>query len=177
MDVEGLVARAEIADVLARYVHAVDRGDWDLLRSCYHADAYDDHGPYKGDVDGLVRFVTGLADRLLSTTHQLGQQLVEVDPPGGVARAETYCLGWYRRRSASTGTEYSVAQGVRYLDLFEHREGRWAIARRTVVMDWEHTFRVTEEARLEDWSRGGRGPSDPSHEFFRSTTTAQDLSD
>lgn len=175
MNLETLVARAEIADVLARYVHAVDRGDWDRLRRCYHPDAYDDHGPYKGDIDGLVRFVTDLADRLTSTTHQLGQQLIEVDLSSGVARAETYCLGWYRRRSATSGADWSIAQGLRYLDQFERRESRWAIARRTVVMDWEHTFSVTEEARLQDWSRGGRGPSDPSHGFFSAPAATEEL--
>ena len=36
--------------------------------------------------------------------------------------------------------ERSVAQGLRYLDRFERRAQRWAIARRTVVLDWEHVF-------------------------------------
>ena len=48
MDVEELIARQEITDVLHRYCRAVDRRDPDLLRSVYHPDATDDHGVYAG---------------------------------------------------------------------------------------------------------------------------------
>jgi hypothetical protein len=166
MDLETLLARAELADVLARYVRAADRGDWDLLRTCYHDDAYDDHGEYKGGPDGLVVHVRAVAAQLMFTTHQLGQQLVEVDLPKDRARAETYCLAWYGRRSPASGRDWSIAQGLRYLDVFERRAGLWAIASRKVVMDWEHTFAVTHPPRLDAWLRGGPGPADPSWSFM-----------
>jgi len=40
---EELVARNAITEVLYRYCRGVDRRDWELLRSCYHPEAQDDH--------------------------------------------------------------------------------------------------------------------------------------
>lgn len=165
MDLETLVIRAEIADVLARYIRAADRGDWDAVRACYHDGAYDDHGDYKGDPDGLVVHLRAVADQLTYTTHQLGQQVLEVDLPNR-ARAETYCFAWYGRRSPTSGRDWSIAQSLRYLDEFERREGRWAIATRRVVMDWEHICPVTHPPRLDAWLRGSRGPGDPAFSFL-----------
>jgi hypothetical protein len=166
MDIETLVARAEITDVLVRYVRAADRGDWALLRACYHDDAYDDHGDYKGGPDGLVVHVRAVAGRFMFTTHQLGQLLIQVDPAHDRARAETYCLGWYGRQPSGSGKVWTIAQGLRYLDELTRRDGRWAISGRRVVMDWEHTFAVTHPPRLDAWLRGGYGPADPSKSFF-----------
>ena len=39
-----LVSKDEIRDVLMRYARGVDRGEADLITSCYHPDAVDDHG-------------------------------------------------------------------------------------------------------------------------------------
>ena len=39
-----LLARQEILEVLARYARGVDRADGELLRSCYHEGAMEEHG-------------------------------------------------------------------------------------------------------------------------------------
>ena len=69
IDIATLIARAEITEVLTRYVRGADRNDWQLLRTCYHADATDDHGLYSGDLEGLITFLTALAATLRSTSH------------------------------------------------------------------------------------------------------------
>ena len=38
-----LIDRTQIYEVMCKYARGVDRGDWELLRSTYHADAHDDH--------------------------------------------------------------------------------------------------------------------------------------
>jgi hypothetical protein len=164
MTLAALLARAEITDVLTRYVHGADRNDWDLVRGCYHPDAVDDHGLYAGDVDGLITFLSKLAATLSATSHQLATPHIEVD--GNTARAETYCLGWYER--PGHGQEiWSIAQGLRYLDLFERRDERWAIANRTVVLDWERLIAPGRpSAPASSWQRGARGTADPSSAFF-----------
>ncbi len=166
MDVGVLLAQAQICDILARYCHAADRGDWALLRTCYHSDAHDDHGRYSGGVDGLVDYVSAVARSLTYTSHQLGQKWIEVEPGRTTARAETYCFAAYGRRSPKDGSEWFITQGLRYLDRFERRDNRWAISRRAVVMDWEHVSPVTNPPRLDDWLRGAVGPADPAHTFF-----------
>jgi ketosteroid isomerase-like protein len=164
VEISELSARAEISDLMARYARGVDRGDWTAVRACYHPDAHDDHGAYKGGIDGLMDHLEQLAGMLTATTHELGNHLVEID--GDAARAETYCTGWYRRTDRH-GHERLIAQGLRYLDRFERRAGRWAIAHRTVVLDWEHVFDPGRQAPIgPEWCRGGRGAADPSHAHF-----------
>ena len=168
IDLATLLARAEITDVLTRYVRGADRNDWELVRSCYHPDATDDHGLYAGDVDGLMEFLAEVAATLSATSHQLGPPHIEVDD--AAARAETYCLGWYER-PGSEGSIWSIAQGLRYLDRLERREGRWAIVSRIVVLDWERVLapgRPSEPAA--SWPRGARGDADPSSGFFTHRT-------
>ncbi|MEY3566868.1 MAG: hypothetical protein RLZ19_882, partial [Actinomycetota bacterium] len=48
MNIDEVVAREHIRDVVYRYARGVDRRDFDLVRSCYHPDATDDHGPFTG---------------------------------------------------------------------------------------------------------------------------------
>lgn len=164
IDLDTLIARAEITDVLARYVRGADRNDWELVRSCYHPNATDDHGLYSGGLEGLMAFLEGLAATLSSTSHQLGPPLIEVD--GDTASAETYCLGWYERLGPD-GSTRSIAQGVRYLDRFERRGRRWAIANRVVILDWEKFFAPDRSSNpAASWQRGGRGAADPSAGFF-----------
>ena len=164
IDVTTLLARAEITDVLTSYVRGADRNDWELVRSCYHPDATDDHGLYAGDVDGLMVFLAGVAATLSATGHQLGPPHIEVD--GDTGRAETYCLGWYQRPGREDAV-WSIAQGLRYLDHFECRGGRWAIANRVVVLDWERVFTPGETpAPPASWQRGARGTADPSSSYF-----------
>ena len=54
MDLETLIAKQEITDVVYRYARGIDRLDFELVKSCYHPDAYDDHGAFKGSVDEFV---------------------------------------------------------------------------------------------------------------------------
>jgi hypothetical protein len=172
MDLATLLARAEITDVLTEYVHGADRNNWDLVRGCYHHDATDDHGLYSGDVDGLIAFLASVAATLSSTSHHLSPPHIELD--GDTARTETYCLGWYER-PGNDGVVWSIAQGLRYLDRFERRVGRWAIAERIVVLDWERVFapgRPSEPAS--SWRRGARGPADPTFTFFVNRASQRD---
>lgn len=169
MDLATVLARAEITDVLTRYVRGADRNDWALVRSCYHPDATDDHGLYAGDVDGLIDFLAGVAATMTSTSHQLGPPHIHVD--GDTARAETYCLGWYER-PGSDDAIWSIAQGLRYLDRFERRNGSWGIASRIVVLDWERVFTPDRPSvPAASWQRGARGDADPSSSFFFSFFT------
>ena len=163
MNLDDLLARAEITDILTSYVHVADRNDWELVRRCYHADASDDHGLYSGDIDGLILFLRGVAEVLTATFHQLGPPHIRLD--GDSAHVETYCLGWYQR-STRDDSNRSIAQGLRYLDNFERRNDRWAISKRVVVLDWEHVLPLHPSSPASSWQRGARGADDPSFEFL-----------
>lgn len=112
-------------------------------------------------MDGLIEFLRHLARRFLSTTHHLGNQLIELTDDG--ARVETSCLAWYRL-PARDGAERSIAQGLRYLDRLERRNATWAIAHRRVVLDWEQLFEPGRPSIVDPgWSRGTADSTDPSY--------------
>jgi ketosteroid isomerase-like protein len=123
--------RAEIHDVLMRYVRGVDRRDWDLVRSCYHVDAYQDHGAYAGDVDGLMEWSEAWHENIPVTMHTLSNIFIELN--GDVAVAESYLIV-QEMHHGETGPVYATA-GCRYVDRFERRDDvGWRIARRIVPL-------------------------------------------
>jgi hypothetical protein len=143
-----LVDEAAIRRVLVRYARAIDRMDWDLLRTCYHPGAVDHHGLYIGDVEG---FIAMLAEKLPldeSTTHFLGNQELEIE--GDVAFSETAAIARHRRAAAGgePGTDYFAF--VRYCDRFERRDGEWRIAHRIVAYEPGRVDVVTGEPSYGD---------------------------
>ncbi|MBE7324756.1 nuclear transport factor 2 family protein [Nocardioides sp. Y6] len=165
-DLDELASRLEIQNVIARYAHAVDRRDFDTVRECYHEDAYDDHGRYKGGLDGLIDYMHALAAKLVSTYHLMGTPYIEVD--GDTARVETFSI--YRRELIG---DAPVLSGLRYADTFERRDGRWRIAKRLVILDWEHL--AGGDPRMPcgpEWLRGALGEQDPAYAMFQRPQSA-----
>jgi hypothetical protein len=159
--IEQLLTRAEITDVLCRYCRGIDRRDFDLVRSCYHPDAAEEHGDYAGDVDGfLERAATNLA-RCERTMHFLGNVLIEIS--GQVARSETYAVAYHRMPAldADRGPRDRVV-GLRYLDLFTLRDGQWRISSRRCVCEWTRTDPVVPGFEFPaGWLRGSADGGDP----------------
>jgi len=111
-----------------------------------------------------MTFLKKMSGNFKSNTHLLGNNLIEVD--GDAARTQTYCFAWYRRLNQS-GAEYSISQGLRYLDCFERRNRLWAIAHRVIILDWEHVFEPGPTPTISDrWCRGQDGDDDPSSKHF-----------
>lgn len=135
-----LIDEKEIRDVLYRYCRGIDRRDLDLVRSCYHDDATDDHGSFSGGIDAYLEWVDGLLARYTWTMHLLGNILVEFpgaepDPAKvGVAAAESYGVALHR--SQEDKPYLNLANGFRYLDRFENRGSGWRIAARVAVSEW-----------------------------------------
>jgi hypothetical protein len=71
-----LIDREEIRDLMGHYARAVDRADWEGVRAVYHEDAHDDHGDYKGGVDGLIEFIRDRNGLLPQSVHFLGNCLI-----------------------------------------------------------------------------------------------------
>lgn len=128
--VQNLVDRAEIHDCVIRYCRGQDRLDADLVRSAYHEDAVDDHVAFVGGVEGLIDWSFSQYDDLARHQHFVMNHHAEID--GDAAHAETY----YIFTGAPTGDGPFSMTGGRYVDRFERRDGRWAIAARSVVVEW-----------------------------------------
>jgi ketosteroid isomerase-like protein len=155
LDVAELVAREEIRDVMRRYVRGVDRYDLEAVRSCYHPDATDERGPYRGDVEGFLAYLD--SERGLRmferTMHCIADQSVEVH--GDEALSESMAIGYHQL------TEEHYLLGLRYVDRFERRGGEWRIAHRKVAYDWAIRRPIVDSDLLpEDFPRGVRGGGD-----------------
>lgn len=133
LTMEDLLAKQEIADVIHRYARGIDRIDMDLVRSCYHPDAYDDHGSMKGNVDEFIAGAEQFLPKFVATMHFMGNMLIDLD--GDVARAETYAVAYHREQLAD-GSGRDDIWGIRYVDRFEKRDGNWLIAYRVVAQEW-----------------------------------------
>ncbi|HEV8298175.1 MAG TPA: nuclear transport factor 2 family protein [Acidimicrobiales bacterium] len=158
-EVQALLDKQAIREVVLRYCRGVDRHDRDLVRDCYWADATDEHGSFSGTRDEYVAWIFDrVLPRYTMTFHFVGNVLVEVD--GDRARSESYGVSWHRVES--TKPEHNLQSAFRYVDDFERREGEWRIARRTCTLEW---CRVNDPAGWWDapltHRRGVRDRTDP----------------
>jgi ketosteroid isomerase-like protein len=159
-----LADRQAIRDCLATYCRAVDRLDRELLLSVYHEDAIDDHGVFVGDREGFADWVIAFHSRAQHTTqHVISNHSCELD--GDVAHCESYYM--FAAMNVE-GAPLSLSGG-RYIDRFEKRDGRWAIALRRVVSDWwgqpgESTLSEAGRAALNAGVHASRDRLDTSYE-------------
>ncbi|MGC5026123.1 nuclear transport factor 2 family protein [Tsukamurella sp. DT100] len=133
MTVDELLARREIEDVVLRYCRGIDRLDPEAVRACYHPGAVDHHTGFDGPVEEYVPWVRGQLESLGGTHHQIGNHLSEI--AGDAAVVETYCTATHWS-APDTELQAYLTLGLRYVDRFERRDGRWAIAERWAVTDW-----------------------------------------
>lgn len=150
--------RHEIYDCIMRYCRGIDRFDREVLLSAYHSDAIDDHGTYCGSVEGFADYAFALHATQHRTQHHITNHRCEID--GDIAHAESYYIFWSLNKEEPL---YTTSTG-RYIDRFERRDGRWAIAERVCLV----------EIRNEHWAPSGfegdtdyvpavRDRSDPSY--------------
>ena len=162
--IEELLAKQEITELLYRYCRGIDRLDWDLVRSCYHDDAYDDHSIFRGSPDEFVAFFREFLTPMTGTTHTIANILITVD--GDVAGSESHILAWHGLPAEGDGPAKDLTASGRYVDRLERRNGEWKIAHRIVVFEWTRIepvggqFEVGPEVAMV-WSRRDR--DDPSY--------------
>lgn len=171
-----LDARLQIHDVLVRLSQGIDRLDRDLMISCYHEDAIDNHGAFVGSREGFADWVIGRhTGHIDSCMHFLGNEQIVVD--GDHARCESYVVAFYR--FLKDGRPYDMTAPGRYLDKFEKRDGRWKIVDRLVIFEKDRLDPVVEKSvgPLTEMLRvSRRDDGDAAYEFFgwpRRSETAQ----
>lgn len=147
---QDLVDKQALHELVTRLSRGVDRCDRELIVSCYHPDAYDDHGPYKGGPEGFADWVIG-ALKSHWVQHTISNQLFEI--VGDAAYGEIYVSQKMR------GADGRLIPGYgRYVDRYERREGEWRIARRQVITEF-----VSPELGLDiaDFVQGSQDRNDP----------------
>jgi len=145
--------RQEIWDCLLRYTRGVDRHDHALMVSAYHPDAYDEHGVAEGVADDFCKWAIGWHGEF-QTKHQhiITNHTVELD--GDTAHGETYYIFWGENRQGPPQLSFG-----RYIDRYEKRDGKWAIAHRVCVN--EATFNQEAMPIPAEWAEKifSTGPS------------------
>jgi hypothetical protein len=121
---------------------------------------------YDGPASGFVANMFPLLESLERTYHCIGNELVAVD--GDSAVGEIYVFAYLSERSEAGLTDRILVG--RYLDRYERRDGRWRIAHRKLVLDWNHSQPGSAEWEEgmygELRARGVRGKEDPVYTFL-----------
>ncbi|CAM3852393.1 nuclear transport factor 2 family protein [Bordetella tumulicola] len=151
----------DIEQNLYRYARGVDRKDWPQVRAAYHVDAYDNHGSYKGDVDGFIASLEKRHATIERSIHLISNVTVEfIDDDS--ALVESYFTAHQRIAAGVSGDMAVDNQSIgRYLDHVTRRDGHWRIQRRDVVFDFYFTRPAEDSPRLTaDVSRSRRDAGD-----------------
>ena len=161
MDLTELADRLAIAETLALYCRGIDRCDPDQLAAAFTPEAVIDYGDGPRPVTAVIPdLMAGLGAMRLSQ-HNISNTLIRLT--GETAQAETNCVALHIIPSPEGEIELVV--GGRYLDRLIKREGRWLIAERLYVMDWNRSTpaSMTLEGDLLGTlqRRGARGEADP----------------
>jgi hypothetical protein len=135
-----LLDRQDILDCIHRYCRAVDRFDRELMLSVYHPDAIDDHGLFVGGPKEFVDWAFGYHSLYQNLTHHVVTNHI-CELAGDTAHTETYWIFSGSNQDPETGRDVpSSIHFGRYIDRFERRNGRWAIAARACVIEWHGTL-------------------------------------
>lgn len=164
LSVQEISAHLEIRQALYRYCRGVDRGIKSVIRSVYHPETIDGHGPWKGQGEAFVDQIVELMDGQEGTAqHHITNVLIDLD--GDSARVESYYLAQFP--DDDEGKTVMIHAGGRFLDVFECRNGEWRIATRDVIMDWSLTVPAGENwAHQQLFEPGARREADASAAFF-----------
>lgn len=154
LDIQCLLDRAAIHDVLVRYFQGIDAANPDQVRSCFTDDvraAYDGRTFVDG-IDALMgsflAFERKASGDWKATTHFMGNlsfNLLQND----IAETEAYAFAFLV--TPSTPTDKVAMRSLRYLDRLRRTKDGWRISDRIHTLDWScevpATFAVAMSAR------------------------------
>lgn len=133
MDMSDSDARS-IYSTIARYCRAVDRLDWDGIRSVYGADGVDHHTGFDGSADDYVTWLRTQLMKFAGTMHILGTHLVE-RVGADAALSETYGTAVHWAHDTDDPA-LNFSSGFRYVDHLVRGKGEWVIRERFAVREW-----------------------------------------
>jgi hypothetical protein len=138
--VQQLIDRAEILDCLNRYARGMDRLDRALVRSAYHDDAVDVHGPiFAGNVEEFIDFAFAYHAGQKFHQHYISNHTIEIDGDTAHSECYFYFVGVYPDLDKRL-----FSAGGRYIDRMERRDGEWRIVTRVCSAEWVAETEVME---------------------------------
>ncbi len=166
-DIQRLLDKQAITEVLYRRARAGDRADAELAHTCYHPGATERHGTFDGEAAHFIDVVSFTRPKpgspIKGMFHFISNIIADFRS-ADEAFVESYHVAWCQLTDQTDATI-----GGRYLDNFERRDDRWAISHRDVIFDWS---RVEPEAGkfwdkhpAADFLYGKRGADDPLYAY------------
>lgn len=129
-DVQYLMDRQAILDVIMTHARGHDRHDVELLTNAYHQDGIDEHGYAINPGPKYAQWSNAIhAAGSVLHTHNITTHLCEIE--GDVAHCESYVLVGLLNNDEKSARLISG----RYIDRLEKRQGAWKIALRRSTVD------------------------------------------
>ena len=166
-ELQALLDKEAIRELVHLYCRAADRHDHQLMRSLYHEDATDDHGAFfRGLAMEFIDRLPEIQAPMEILHHNVTTHNIELN--GNHAEGETYIIAFHK---VATGTgSLDLLIGGRYFDRYEKRDGRWKFSHRAVVADWANLHDPSivslDNPMIEGSYIGRPGTTDPSYGFF-----------
>lgn len=135
MELQEISDRLEIQELFARYSHAIDTAQWDLLDEVFTPDAHIDYSSM-GGIAGSLAEQKAFLDANLPTIfargyqHLISNTLFEID--GDTARTRTMCFN----PMVIKDQQHVMFCGLWYVDTLVRVDGRWRIAERVEDRGW-----------------------------------------
>ena len=133
-EVQALLDKQAIGEVIARYSRTLDWLDDAGQASCYWPDAVIDYEFFKGTAAKFLPVVMTIERASQRRWHMLSGLQIALT---SATTASTECYGMATGIREADGVFTGRLIGGRYLDEFERRAGEWRISKRNYIMDWE----------------------------------------
>lgn len=160
--IQRLLDKDSIRELVLLYSRAIDRQDVGLLRDLYTDDATDTHGDsFDGSAEDYCKFIEKSLPYMPYSGHHVCNHLVSVD--GDEGNGEVYALAYHLipdlDRDSGRQEDFMA---VRYIDRYRRcSDGRWRFAKRVVSYDFKTRRPFVGGGVL------GLGAKDPSYDVCR----------
>ena len=145
-EIQVLLDKQAIYEVMTRYCRGLDRCDAELIESVFHPDAVMDHGDFACSPGEFARIAVQVLGNIGPTLHHLTN--IHIDLDGDTAYTESYGLAY--QRCDMDGKEIDSFVGARLVERFERRDGKtWKIADRKTILEWNNDIPANEK-----WAEG-----------------------
>ena len=145
--------RLDLRSLVDRYAVGADRRDAATVAALFEEDGRllvhrnGEGSPATSEVIGRTALEAAIASlvRWTSTTHLVGQQVVEVD--GDEATGVTYCLAHHLGDRGDPSR--NRVDSIRYLDRYRRHPGGWRFVERRLCFDWTEIRTVVARSTVQ----------------------------
>ena len=168
-----LLDKDAIRDLVQMYCRAADRHDHELMRSLYHEDAYDDHGSFfKGAAMEFIDMLPEIQKPMDILHHNVTtHNILFDDSRPEYAEGETYIIAFHKVKPEPEAEGFDVLIGGRYFDKYEKRDGVWKFLSRSIDADWVYVSDpsavMLDHPMIDGVHIGVPGTADPSYELLK----------